>query len=146
MQVHTFIRDKVRPILVSVGLDMDSRILTFNFSKPVSVKSVDLTQLTLQSDESPQTTTEYIKFSSLLAAVLTQHDSNIIQIFIEQSAFFAIKHFPNLGKSVYTTYVAISNAFVTDTVVPQPNLVFEITNAAALQVCTDTVHVHVSSK
>jgi hypothetical protein len=135
MQVHTFIHDTVRPILVSVGLDMDSRILTFTFSKPVSVSSIKLDQLTLQSDETTQIRTEFVQFSPLLATVLTQHDSNIIQIFIEQSAFFTIKHSPNLGKSVDTTYIAISNKFVTDTVLPQPNLVFEITNAAALKVC-----------
>ncbi len=137
MKVRTFIHDTVRPILVSVGLDMDSRILTFNFSKPVSVSSIKLNQLTLQSDETTQISTEFVKFSPVLGTVLTQHDSNIIQIFIEQSAFFAIKHFPNLGKSVGTTYVAISNKFVTDTVLPQPNQVFEITNAAALKVCMD---------
>ena len=113
---------------------MSLRQMTLNFSKPVSIDSIDLTQLTLQSAHAPDIDTQYVKFSPLLATVLTQRDSNVIVIYIEKQAYFTIKHLPNLAKSLQTTYIAVSNKFITDTAMPKPNFVLEISNAQALQV------------
>jgi len=115
-------------------LDMSKRLLNLTFSKPVSIKSIDLTQLGLRSAKTTASTIEYIEFSPTSATVTTTEDSDIISIVMTQETYFKIQHFPTLAKYASTSLITMSNTFLTDTVTPIPNYVFEISTSEAAKV------------
>lgn len=134
IQVKEFVRDSIRPIMTSFKLDMSEKLLTLIFSKPISIKSIDLNQLGLRSSKTTTTSTEYIEFSPTMASVATKKDSYVISIVLTEATYFTLQHFPTLAKYASTSLITMTNTFATDTVEPIPNPVFEISNSEAVKV------------
>jgi hypothetical protein len=114
-------------------LDLDLRRLTLTFSETINLKSIELDQLTLQSTYTSDLSTQFIIFSSFLAFIESDEDSNIVNIGLSNNLFFQIKHFTKLSKSIDSSYISISPSFVSDMAFPKGLRIIEIPSSSALK-------------
>ena len=104
--------DSVRPMLLNFVLDFDVGHLLLNFSEPVDIRTLDLTQLTLQAAPTSDNTyslTGYSDLQRLPDAV------NILILTLSEADLNAIKSRPGLGSDSSNTYLSVTIATVQDT-------------------------------
>ena len=135
-QVTSYIPDLVRPTIISVSLNMTSKVIIFGFDKTVRASSMLLSKLTLQNainggDES-------IIFSSLYGTVVIPAlDSPLVTVGLTAKAFNALKSSNSLGLSFWKTFVAFTFDFVLDKAF-NPNKIVAVVTGNAFQVTAYT--------
>ena len=133
LQARIFSGDHTSPRLLSFMLNMDARTMLLHFSETVKLSTMDLTQLSLQSDKTRTVATEVFTFSPSLVDVLTNRDADSILIGFPVRTFSLLKEFAHLAKSVDRTFVTVSRSFIQDRERNVPNSIEEIDASFALQ-------------
>ena len=104
--------DTVRPMLLNFVLDFDVGHLLLEFSEPVDIRSLDLTQLTLQAapiSDNTYSLTGYLDLQRLPDAV------NTLILTLSEADLNAIKSRPGLGSDSSNTYLSVTITTVQDT-------------------------------
>ena len=113
LPVLNFTADTVRPVLRAWSLDMNSGILILTFSETVDARTVQSSELTLQRDSlfNDGTPFHYLTDSSITST----SSGPVIEIHLSYSDLNDIKRSPDLGTSQWTSYLLMSEHFVSDT-------------------------------
>ena len=112
MALSNMTQDHHSPELRAVALDMTAETLTLTWNEVVSIASVDLTELVLQSSEGILVLSETIAIPSI-SDMITIQDSKTI-VFGLSNIFSEIKAKDFLFRSIESTYVAFTYRFLDD--------------------------------
>jgi hypothetical protein len=111
VQVDFFTADSTNPSLQTYDLNMDTGIITFRFSEPVVVSTMDITAVTLMARS----------FSAdggthqLTGGTILDSDSSVVRVQLTDEDIFEIKHTQGLCRVEASTFVIITAGFCTDT-------------------------------
>ena len=117
LQARQFTGDSIAPQLLRFNLSMDSGLLTLSFSETVDRNSIDVTQITLQSNYSLQSATNSNDQSFTLRSLsssVTTFDSPIMLVQISTDDLNEIKKRTNLATNTSNTFLSITNATIRD--------------------------------
>lgn len=101
--------DRMRPSLAVFDFDLNTGVLTFEFTESVNVTSFDATQITIQNTPSGPTS-----MHTLRGGVVTQRDNTIIDVSVTRNDLNDIKRQTQLATVRSNTYVSITSATVMD--------------------------------
>jgi hypothetical protein len=129
--VSSFVPDTTRPRLLFFELNLDSRTLHLHFSETMNVRSIKLSQLTLQSSPDIVDGTDWITLSDINARVITTAYSRDIEIYLEAPSYTYIRRSAFLAKSLDSTFLSMKRKFITD-MAYLPNRVHAIDSGEAI--------------
>lgn len=101
--------DLVRPSLAEFDFDLNSGVLTLEFTESVNITSFDATQITIQNEPSSPTSVH-----TLRGGVVTQRDNTIIDVSLTRNDLNDIKRQTQLASLRSDTYMSITSATVMD--------------------------------
>ena len=125
--------DRMRPSLADFEFDLNTGVITFEFTESVNVTSFDATQITIQNMPSNPTS-----MHTLRGGMVTQRGSTIIDVSLMRTDLNEIKSQIQLASARSDTYASITSATVTDM---NGNMVTAISMSSAMLVrhfVTDT--------
>lgn len=133
LQVTRFQADEVSPYLMSFDLDVDSGELFLTFSETVDVSSLDVSEITLQSDVASPFMDQltFIPGNTSFDTLSESQDWPIVLLQIGSVDLNEIKRLTQLATSNVTTYLTITEFAINDTT---NNAVVAISNGNATQV------------
>ena len=112
LQVKSLVADTTPPVLVSFGLNMETRALLLTFDEPVDHLSVRTSQtLTLSNSASAPTETYTLRDN---AVVTSLQKSEVINAVMSASDVVYIKALFGLAKSLATSYASAATGLATD--------------------------------
>ena len=126
LQASSVVPDITSPTLESFNIDMNSGVLTLNFSETVNATSIDLSKISLVN-RNRRFTSNY----TLQQSAASTDDSTVIKIDIGKSDLDSIKSINDLATSVDDTFIVASVSAIVDM---NGNLLVEVHEDTALQV------------
>ena len=103
-----FIPDKTPPQLSSFAFDLNLGILDLTFSETVDNMTLDVTTLSLQS-------ADQMTAILLSGGNATQLSHTTVKVYLEEMDIFDIKLAQNVGSSLETTFLTVTNTTIADT-------------------------------
>jgi hypothetical protein len=128
-----FIADASSPQLVSFDLDMNALLMTIIFSETMSVSSVNVSEIALQSASVAGAGTTQVTLTD--SSVVTVDDNTTIVVSLSDADADALQLDDNLAVSSQTTFMTISSEGALDTA---GNLITAVDSSNALAVTTFT--------
>ena len=118
LQVSNFIQDQIRPALVSFSLDVNSGVLVLTFSETVNATTLNISAISLQSQDSFLSNDSYTLFDGVppLYSYSNSTDDRIITVYIGSTDLNAIKAIYELANPPNSTYITITEDAVDDMV------------------------------
>lgn len=101
--------DRTRPSLAEFDFDLNSGVVTLEFSESVNVTSFDATQITFQNAQSDPSSVY-----TLRGGVATQRDSTVIDVTLMRNDLNDVKRLTRLATVRSDTYISITSATITD--------------------------------
>ena len=111
LQVTLFTLDLISPSLAAFNLDLNADTLTLEFSETVNAASLNVTQITLQSEQSGIFGQNY---TFTATSQTSSPDSTTIIIDISRQDSNAIKFLTELAQDVQSTYVSLTAMAIQD--------------------------------
>ena len=136
LQVSMFTDDSTNPVLLGYELDLNAGTLLLNFSETIDIFSLNISTLTLQSEEFvPDSNYSYTlnMGPDPLLSSTPNSDSHTILINIGTDDLNAIKRIVQLAQNQNSTYLQFPETFVSDM---SGNRIISQPNGMALQVDT----------
>ena len=130
LPVAFFTPDMVSPYLHVLNIDMDSGILSLEFSETVLATSLNVTQITVLSSQN-ETDAQLHTLTS--GSVTTSSDNTTINIQLSEYDLNAIKFFYELAQDVNSMFLSVTELAITDM---NSNEVLGIPYSEALMVST----------
>ena len=118
IQVTTFIQDAIRPVLQSFSLDVNSGVLVLSFSETVNATSLNISAISLQSQDMFISNESYTLFDGVPPLYSSSNSTNdpIITVYIGSTDLNAIKAIYELANFPNSTYISITEETITDMV------------------------------
>ena len=115
VMVTTYVEDITSPMLVEFGLDLTANTLTLSFDEPVRPATLDISQITLLSDQGQIGELEFVQLTGGRVLQQTSRPGTDIVIFeLNNPDLFTIKLNRNLGVNSSDTYISITASTITD--------------------------------
>lgn len=134
IQVANFTRDLVRPMVDAIELDMNTGMLTFNFTETIDILSLDINTLTIQPAFSVTTNESSYTLTSgdpPLFSYSPSNDSHTITIIIGSEDLNAIKRIRATARQQSDSFVSFPPGFISDMA---GNQIISSPNGAAMMV------------
>ena len=118
LQVSNFVQDQILPALVSFSLDVNTGILVLTFSETVNATTLNISAISLQSQDSFLSNESYTLFDGIppLYSYSNSTDDPIITVYIGSTDLNAIKAIYELANPPNSTYISITEYAVEDMV------------------------------
>ena len=127
LAVSSFTEDTTPPTLAAFSFDLDAGELDLTFSETVRGRTLNLTEITLQSEVSESTSTS--SYSLTGGTLLTVPDSVSLLILLSKFDLDSIKAIRPLAMSRYSTFVSLMSLVVQDM---NENSLIEVGRGAAM--------------
>ena len=117
LQVHYYTADTTHPMLSSFNLNMNTGVLSLYFNESVDVATLNLTQITLQSNDT--LTIDYYSLQYIDSSDGTFTNSTngpIVHVYLGITDTNNIKRIFPLATSSYNTYISITPELISDMV------------------------------
>ena len=124
LQVTNFTADTLGPVLVNYTLDMNLQVLHLTFDETVNITSLDVQEITLQSDANISEGAYY----TLVEGETRTDNSHIVSIYYSTEDFNEITRLSSLAVSDETTYLSLTSLTILDM---NSNQVEEVSNYSA---------------
>ncbi|KAL5489587.1 hypothetical protein EMCRGX_G018697 [Ephydatia muelleri] len=133
--VQQLIYDTTRPMLNSFNFDLNSGLLTLQFSEPVSPSPFNYSGISLQSQAALTNTTGSVSLS--VGTILVTNGSKTLILTLAPADIIAVKMLSQLASSQTTTFLSMDASVVSD-LATLPNQVTPIPAASARAVSSYT--------
>ena len=134
LQVSRYLPDTIRPLVMTVVLNMTLRTLTLTFTKIMLLSSFNPAELTLQSQSSPANA-QVLPLTAALITMQSTSASKVVVLSLSGTLFDTIKRMSRLGRSRATTYIYFTDKLLSD-MTPSRNKVIDVLASSAMMITT----------